>query len=123
MSTDTDNLVPKVHPATRGVEAEDPMELMAQPALGDPEVMLECIVQEFVWMGWDLEELMGLFYDPQYPVLNHLREHYGEVEVRRRVREVANRLGVFRFQETVDEEIEPDQDDGPELIQLNIRGQ
>ena len=79
MSTDR-RMVPKVHPATREIAAHDPMELFATPALGDPEVMLECIVQEFAGMGCDQAQLSDLFHSPFYPVLSQLRACLGEAE-------------------------------------------
>jgi hypothetical protein len=119
MNTPEGNWVPKVHPLTRAVEPEDPMELMATPAPGDPDVMLECLVQEYAWMGWDPAQLLDLFQSPLYPVLNQLLAAYGEEEVRRRIGAVLARSGVFRVTAVVEEEPEPD--DGPELIQLSIR--
>ncbi len=97
------------------------MELVATPVQGDPEVMLQCIVQEFAWMGWDADQLLGLFHSPAYPVLNQLREHYGEAEVRQRIQALLGRSGVFRFRETIAEDPEPAEDDEPELIQISIR--
>jgi hypothetical protein len=112
-------LVPKVHPATREVEADDPMELVAEPVPGDPDVMLACLVQEFAGLGWDADQLLALFRHPAYPVLNHLLAHYGEAEVRRRVADLLAQSGVFRVRETV---ADPDpEDDEPELIQLAVR--
>src|SRR5262245_41495249 len=108
MTTDGRNLVPKVHPLTRAVEPEDPMELVANPVVGDPEVMLECIAQEYAWMGWDAGQLLGLFRSPNYPVLNQLLAHFGEDGVRHRVEAVLGRSGVFRFVETVVDEPDPD---------------
>jgi hypothetical protein len=103
------------------VEPADPMELMATPVQGDPEVMLQCIVQEFAWMGWNAEQLLELFGSPAYPVLNQLREHYGAEEVRQRIQALLGRSGVFRFRETIAPDPEPEEDDEPELIQLSIR--
>jgi hypothetical protein len=97
------------------------MELVATPVPGgDPDLMLECVVQEFAWMGCDAAALMGLFRSPAYPVLNQLLAHYGEEEVRRRVERFLGRLGGLRFRETIAEDPEPEEDE-PELIQLNIR--
>ena len=112
--------VPKVHPGTRSVEAEDPLELMAMPATGDPEVMLECLVQEFVWMGWDEEQLMALFDSPLYPVLSQLRECFGTEEVRRRLRMILSQQGLFRVRETIDDTPQPEPEE-PELVQIEIR--
>jgi hypothetical protein len=121
MSTSSERWVPKVHPLARAVAPEDPMELVATPVQGDPEVMLECLVQEFAWMGWGPDELLGLFHNPMYPVLNQLREHYGDEAVRQRVQALLGRSGVFRFQETIALDPEPADEDGPELIQLSLR--
>src|SRR5581483_2386529 len=98
----TENQVPKVHPLTRTVEPEDPMELVANPVQGDPEVMLQCIVQEFAWMGWDADQLLQLFDSPEYPVLNQLLAHYGAEQIQRVVASLLAETGVFRFQTQVD---------------------
>jgi hypothetical protein len=118
MSSKT-NLVPKVHPATRPIEADDPFSLHATTVGGDVEVMLECLVQEYAWMGWDTEQVLGLFREPGYPVLNALLEYLGEENVRRRVQVVLKRMGVFRVSGTVLDEPEPEVEE-PELIQLGI---
>jgi hypothetical protein len=117
----SERLVPKVHPATRPIEANDPFSLHATAVSGDPEVMLECLVQEYAWMGWDTEQVVGLFHDPGYPALNALLEHFGEEDVRRRVEVVLKRMGVFRVSGTVLDEPEPEEEEEPELIQLGIR--
>jgi hypothetical protein len=119
MATHTENFVPKVHPLERGAEPGDPMELIASPVHGDPDVMVECIVQEFAWMGWDSEQLLALFRSPGYPVLNQLMKLYGEENIRRRIESALDRVGSIRFSETIVEDAEPDRE--PELIQLTIR--
>jgi hypothetical protein len=115
MSTPAERYVPKIHPATRPVEAEDPFELFATPLAGDPEVMLRCLVQEYAWMGWNTEQILGLFRNPFYPALYGLLRVYGETGIRTRVAAVLNSVGVFRFDGSVVEE--PAE---PELIQLGI---
>src|SRR5262245_29108012 len=106
-----DQFVPKVHPLSRNAEPDDPLELMASAAVGDPDVMLVCILQEFLWMGWSEEELVGLFYHPGYPLLGELRQFYGDEEVRRRVANLVARCGRWRFRETI-VEAEPEPDHG-----------
>jgi hypothetical protein len=113
-----ENLVPKVHPATREVESEDPMELVATPIAGDADVMLECIMQEFAWMGWDEEKMMELFHSSAYPVLGQLRQSLGEDEIRFRIRNILARQGAFRVQETIDDAPEAEEPAEPELIQI-----
>jgi hypothetical protein len=110
------DLVPKVHPLSRAATEEDPFELMAEPVPGDPVVMLECILQEFAWMGYGREQLLGLFHHPGYPVLCQLREYFGDEGVRRQVDELVARWGVLRFRETI---VEPeDEPDDHDLVQL-----
>jgi hypothetical protein len=124
MTQSVNQFVPKVHPLTRGFESEDPMELQATPVTGDPEVMLRCVVQEYAWMGWDSEQIFGLFGQPLYPALNALLEFYGEVGVRGRISQVLGRSGVLRFAETLNDpsslEEELEADAGPELIQIRV---
>jgi hypothetical protein len=113
-------MVPKAHPLTRGIESDDPLELHATAVAGDPEVMLECLVQEYVWMGWDCEHILALFHSPFYPALSALLRHCGESGIRSRVAAVLARMGVFRVSGTVREEPEPE-DEEPELIPLGTR--
>jgi hypothetical protein len=116
------NLVPKVHPLGRPAEADDPYTLHASAVGGDPEVMLECLVQEYAWMGWDTKQLLALFRHPAYPALNALLGYYGEGGVRRRVAAVLGRMGTFRVSGTVRDEAEPPEDEPePELIALGTR--
>lgn len=107
--------VPKVHPLARESSTDDPLELMAEPVPGDPLVMLECILQEFAWMGYSAAQLLALFHHPGYPVLCQLREHFGDEAIACHVNELVARWGVLRFRETIAEPDEPEQDD---LVQL-----
>jgi hypothetical protein len=110
--------VPKIHPLERDVDPEDPMELLAQPVEGDPFVMLGCILEEFAWMGWNRDQLLGLFRNPGYPVLCQLREYFGDDEVQRQVEALVSRRGVLRFS-AVEAEPEP-HEDHLELVQLDF---
>jgi hypothetical protein len=113
-----ERFVAKVHPATREVEVEDPMELVAMPVAGDAKVMLECVVQEFAWMGCDERQLMEMFQSADYPVLAGLREFVGEEEIRRQLRVILDRQGAFRVREVIDDTPDPDE---LELIQIGVR--
>lgn len=115
----SENLVPKVHPLDRSATPDDPFELVAAPAVGDPDVMLECILQEFLWMGWDTEQLTGLFHHPGYPLLCALREHFGGEEVHRRVQSLAARGCRLRVSEVIQEE-EPEPEHEPVLVQITM---
>jgi hypothetical protein len=120
MATGSERYVPKVHPATRAVESEDPMTLHATSVAGDPEVMVRCVAQEYGWMGMGTEEILRLFRDPAYPALHALLCFYGEAGLRARLAAALGRTGVFRFQEQIREEPQAGEP-GSELIQLGIR--
>jgi hypothetical protein len=119
MTTRPENLVPKVHPATRAVEPDDPMGLHATPVAGDPDVMLRAVVQEYAWLGWDAGQILALFGDPFYPVLNDLRDALGEAGLRDRIDAIFRRAGVYRFRSTVREAPEVIE---PELVQIGPTG-
>jgi len=120
MIRDEERFVPKVHPATREIEAEDPMELVANPAPGDPDVMLNCMIGEFAWQGYDADGLMRLFLNPEYPVLNQLLDYYGPKEVRRRIDETLGGFDAFSVHATIDETPDP-VEEHEELIELTVR--
>jgi len=119
MNASNPQWVPKVHPLDREAQPDDPMELMAQPVHGDPVVMLECILQEFAWMGWSRDQLLGLFRNPGYPVLCQLREYFGDNEVQRRVDLLLSRWGGLRFT-AVEAAPDPALDEHRELVQLEL---
>jgi hypothetical protein len=117
-NVESDNFVPKVHPATRGVEPEDPMSLNATAAPGDPEVMLRCVVQEYAMMGMNVDLIMTLFRDPFYPALNALLSALGEAALRQRVESIIQQIGVLRFH-VVEAPADPSQEVA-ELIELGL---
>jgi hypothetical protein len=96
MVPDLANAVPKVHPATRGIEPDDPMNLHAVEVDGDPQVMLQMLVEDYGRMGFGLDALMNLCRQPFYQGLHGLWRRYGEEELRRRLGEILARCGVFR---------------------------
>ncbi len=96
MGDPSSNYVSKVHPATRGIEPEDPMNLVAIEVPGDPELMLRLLVEEYARMGWGLEALIGLLRDPFYVAAHGLWLHFGEEEIRRRLSAMLSRVGVVR---------------------------
>lgn len=120
MIRDDERFVPKVHPATREIETDDPMELVANPAPGDPDVMLDCMIQEFAWQGYNADDLMRLFLNPEYPVLNQLLDCYGLEEVRRRVDQTLGGFDAFSVRAVIDKTPDPDEDH-EELIELTVR--
>ncbi len=119
MTAEASRFVPKVHPASRPAEAEDPLAFEAIALEGDPELMLRCVVEEYAWMGWDAESILVLFRDPFYPALRQLWDRYGEAPLRQRIAELIGQTGVFHFQVSIREEAEPEEEE-PELLELGI---
>ncbi|MBV8126238.1 MAG: hypothetical protein JO114_01075 [Planctomycetaceae bacterium] len=117
MESSAERFVPKVHPASREVMADDPMTLCATPVAGDPDLLIRAVVQEYAWMGWNAEQIAALFRDPFYPMLHGLWRVLGEAGVRERIDAVFHRNGVFRFRSTVHEE---PGEAAPELIQIGL---
>lgn len=113
MDSATPQFVPKVHPASREVESDDPMSIHATAVPGDPDVMIRSVVQEFGGMGWDLDTILGLFRDPFYPALHGVGQALGEVELRRRIAAVLEDHGVYRFRCTIQEAPEE-----PEVVHI-----
>jgi len=112
--------VPKVHPATRAAESEDPYELFATSVPGDPELMLRCLVQEYAWMGWGTDQLLAMFRDPFNPALHRLLQIYGEENLGERIAAIIGSMGVFRFEGVVRDEPEREEPEEPTLIELGI---
>jgi hypothetical protein len=119
MTENTERLVPKVHPATRAVEPDDPYSLHATAVSGDPEVMLTCLIQEYAWMGWDLESILNLTRDPSYPVLHGLSLAFGADELRRRIAAILAKVGVFHYSAVV-QEAPSETDEHADLIELGL---
>lgn len=120
MNNDPERFVSKVHPVTRQVEPDDPLDLNATLVPGDVDLMFRSVVQEYAWMGWGTEPILGLFRDPFYPALHGLWEALGEEETRARIDVVLTRTGVIHFHATVHES-EPDETDRePDIVPIGI---
>lgn len=87
---------PKVHPASREMLPEDPMEIHGVEVAGDPELMLRILVEEYARIGWGLEEIIRLARDPNYSAFYGLLQKHGEDELRRRIGFILARCGVIR---------------------------
>jgi hypothetical protein len=120
MTVESDRLVPKVHPATRPVEEDDPMTLCAMPVMGDPDMMIRCLAEEYAWMGWTPDQILGLFRDPAYPALYALWQSCGEEGIRERVGAVTRLHRIFRFVGTVTEPPAQEEQSEPELVELGL---
>ena len=100
MSDELDHIGPKVHPASREMLAEDPMELSGVEIDGDPELMLRLLVEEYARLGYGLEALMVLARDPFYTGFHGLWQLYGEASLKQRIAAVLARCGVVRVTAT-----------------------
>ncbi|MER3415350.1 MAG: hypothetical protein C4297_03935 [Gemmataceae bacterium] len=115
-------LVPKLHPLLREATAEDPWQLTAVPLPGDPLVMLDSILSEYIMMGVDPRELLNLFSDPSYPVLHALLRHFGEAFVAQRIETFTGPLVQMRYNTVInDHDSEIEQEDALELIAISVK--
>ena len=103
MSQAIPNAVPKVHPATREILPDDPLEMQGFEVPGDPELMLTLLVEEYARMGWGADAILALARDPNYQAFHGLWQFLGEEQLAARVRQVLARCGVVRVntQETM----------------------
>ena len=86
-------------------EHDDPMELRGVFCDGDPDYMLECLIEEYLRMGWTPARILQLFESPFYPPLNAALLEQGREAVRAKIEGIALRCGVFRLRTR---EAEPD---------------
>ena len=93
----TDSGVPKIHPASREILPDDPMEMQGFEVAGDPDLMLRMLVEEYARIGWGVGAIMQLACNANYTAFHALRQSLGEAELRRRVREIIGRCGVMRI--------------------------
>jgi hypothetical protein len=79
-------------------DTEDPMELVGMVLPGEAgqlERMAECIVEEYVRMGWDERRLMVLFTNPMFLATYRIYRQKGEDYVRNLVQNTCARYGVI----------------------------
>jgi hypothetical protein len=86
----------KVHPASREMLPDDPLDLQGFEIPGDPNLMLRLLVEEYARMGADVEAILKLARDPFYQAFHGLWRLFGEDELRRRVADIVRRCGVIR---------------------------
>lgn len=106
--------VPKIHPATREMLPEDPMEMCACEVHGDPNLMLRLLVEEFARMGCDATTIVQLARDPNYQAFHGLWRYFGDEELVARVGQIVARSGVIRVK-TKEKELPP-----AELVQIEL---
>ena len=75
---------------------EDPLELTGMVLPGEPgqlEAMAECIVEEYVRLGWDEPRLMTLFVNPMFLATHRIYRQKGAGFVRELIRQKAEVWG------------------------------
>jgi hypothetical protein len=91
---------PKVHPASREMLADDPLELSGVEVDGDPQLMMRLLVEEYARMGYGVEAIMGLARDPFYTGFHGLWRLYGEESLKEQIGAILARCGVVRVTAT-----------------------
>ena len=64
---------------------DDPMEMIGMVLPGEPgqlETMAECLVEEYVRLGWDARRLITLFVNPLFMATYRIYQQKGEAYVR-----------------------------------------
>lgn len=76
---------------------EDPMELVGMVLPGEAgqlEAMAECIIEEYVRLGWNERRLMPLFTNPMYLATHRIYQLKGEAYVRELIQRTCARWKV-----------------------------
>ena len=100
----------RTHPKDRALQADDPMEISGIEIEGDPQVMLQCIVEEFARMGCDADTILRMFDDPFFQGPHGLTRALGREHIRDCVNRILKRSGVMSVrvvEQAPEEEIEP----------------
>jgi hypothetical protein len=114
MTSTKDDLPEKVHPATREMLPDDPMQMQGFEVPGDPHRMLQLLVEEYARIGWNTEAMVDLAREPNYQAFHAFYQMFGEDGLRRRVANIVSRCGVIRVKT---EETEPISE---RLVQIEI---
>ena len=74
--------------------AEDPLELVsvAVPG-GDSSYMAECLVEEYMLLGWSDDQLRSLFRNPFFQLPHQIHQARGDAYVCSLIREVRTNWG------------------------------
>ena len=110
------NATPKIHPGTREILPEDPLEMQGFEVSGDPGLMLRLLVEEYARIGWGTTDIMRLARDPNYQSFHGLLQCFGEEELTRRVSEAISRCGVIR----VTQQEKPLESSPTDLVQIDL---
>ena len=77
--------------------AEDPMELVGMVLPGEAgqlEAMAECLIEEYVRLGWNEKRLMTLFVNPMFLATHRIYRLKGEAYVRELIQKTCARWKV-----------------------------
>ncbi len=96
MSDATRNGTAKVHPASREMLPDDPMEMHGFEVPGDPNLMLRLLVEEYARIGWGAEAILQLARDPNYQAFHGLLQFFGEEELTAQIGQILAQCGVIR---------------------------
>ncbi|MEK7328750.1 MAG: hypothetical protein AAB217_26185 [Chloroflexota bacterium] len=76
---------------------EDPMGLIGMVMPGEPgqlEAMAECVIEEYIRLGWTEQRLMTLFVNPMFLATHRVYRMKGEDYVRELIRRTRAKWGV-----------------------------
>jgi len=114
MTAPNSNSTAKVHPASREILPDDPMDMRGFEVPGDPQLMLRLLVEEYARIGWDSNAILQLARDPNYQAFHGLWQLFGEDTFRLHVTDILSRCGVIRVKVT---ENQPNPD---ALVQIQL---
>ena len=77
-------------------EPDDPMQLVCEIIPGDTAFLARCVIEEFASIGYRAEDLLTLFREPIYPMLNAILRKEGEPFVRSLIGQVLAECGTLR---------------------------
>lgn len=83
-----------------GFEDDDPMGLVGMVLPGEPgelEQMAECLIEEYVRLGWNEPRLMTLFVNPLFLATHRIYQAKGEAYVRDLIRRTWAKWGADRL--------------------------
>ena len=85
------------HSRKQNAEPDDPMQLRPRLVEGNPEAMLEGLIEEYARLGWDANQIARIFEDPFFVATHGLARRFGGEAIRCRIEQTLQRCGVFRF--------------------------
>ena len=106
--------------AAKQAEPTDPLGLVGTVVPGgDVEFLARCFVEEYAALGYDGEQILELFRQPQYVGVHPVYRAKGEETVRALIAEILAECGVFRVTESIIQEPPPRRS---KLVQIEMPG-